>query len=706
VTFVRQTWYIQLSRQRQNLWLALLGTLLVLLVDQRIPTRYNALRRIELPLVDARFSFRQQCIARGWAPKVRVDPSLLLVVVDDRSRAALSARPPQLWSREFCRVSGSMLKAGAKVVALDFLLEYWPPGDDPSTDPKDFEALAEAQQAASEARRGGFVGGLYYNEDQEGKLFARRSSEAFRAIVGEDQMALLNLTLDIDGRYRAQELVPTPRGAKTLDLDWSAYFAPTVAERATGLVLLDAPGAYVSLSKPAVLAAAERAAPPGLADSVAPQAAPEAAAVSAAGELAAPLPTEVPVISASDKRLWINAFDPKRSFPRLSFCAVLDAVQRNDQAWLRQHLAGRVVLIGLGSKEDQDLVPLALQLEHERNDVFSGASDSHVLGVEAHALVINTLLTRQWLRSPSLLVISCETLLLCLLVAVLVRRLSIALGIVALGGVMVGHLAGAFGLFVSQGLVVPVASPLVAVLLTAAGVWLPDLSHTYWLLRRYVSSQVAEVLHNEAAQSSLGAIGRREVTVLFSDINGFSTVCEKRTPEEVFSMLNTYLSRMVTVVEAHEGWVKQFVGDEIMAVYGAIRHHADPEKAAVLTALGMLDLLKQAHLADPEEQRGFYRVKIGIHSGEVLVGNVGGSTRSEYAVLGDDVNLGARIMSMASKMGVDLLISEDVYTKVADLPGVWFEDRGEQDVKGRHGRVRVYEVSRLHQDTKEEEKRT
>jgi adenylate cyclase len=206
------------------------------------------------------------------------------------------------------------------------------------------------------------------------------------------------------------------------------------------------------------------------------------------------------------------------------------------------------------------------------------------------------------------------------------------------------------------------------------------------LLDRMVSRQVAEAVQG----GSLERAERRQITLLFSDINGFTPTCERESPERVLAMLNRYFQEMVSLIDRHGGYVKQFVGDEIMAIYGAPKPTASHPRDAVLTAIAMLERLSALQAADPEGG-GFYSAKIGINTGEAVLGSVGADERWEYAAVGDDVNLAARLESLTTKLGVDILVSKFTRDLVDQLPQGWsWKSLGVQQFKGKNSQLEVF----------------
>jgi len=343
-----------------------------------------------------------------------------------------------------------------------------------------------------------------------------------------------------------------------------------------------------------------------------------------------------------------------------------------------------VVIIGAGTKISQDLVQTPL---------------GEVYGVEAHAQVLNALLTRQFIIDFTPLQAGLCLVLLTGLGAglglALSPWLSLLLALVAEGI----YLLTMRSLFVQQAWLGPVLAPMLGLgLAWALGAalrarWKADEErYVRQLFGRYVSPAVMEVLLKDPGQAALGAVGKRKITVLFSDINGFSGHCEKKSPEAIMTMLNSYFEHMNRIIFRHGGTIKQFVGDEIMAMYGAPLDHPNSQEAAVLSAVEMMRHLESLRAADPREERGFYYIKIGIHSGDVILGNVGSLERTEYAAVGDDVNLGSRIMGLTKGFQADILISKDVYDKVSHLPGMSFVSKGAHPVKGRVEPIEIYQV--------------
>ncbi|MBS2035810.1 adenylate/guanylate cyclase domain-containing protein [bacterium] len=216
---------------------------------------------------------------------------------------------------------------------------------------------------------------------------------------------------------------------------------------------------------------------------------------------------------------------------------------------------------------------------------------------------------------------------------------------------------------------------------------------TVELFSRMVSPQVVDKVLSDPGLRQLGGVQRR-VTVLYTDINDFTPMCERHTPGEVIVLLNQYFEEMVQLIFRREGMLKQFVGDEIMVIYGAPVEQPDHAARAVETALDMLERLGQMEAAAGGED-GFFDIKVGINTGDVVVGHVGSDKHMEYAAVGDDVNLGARIMATTKKLGVKILVSEVTKREAeSHLPNVEWISHGVQSFKGKTAQMEVFEVKR------------
>lgn len=384
------------------------------------------------------------------------------------------------------------------------------------------------------------------------------------------------------------------------------------------------------------------------------------------------------------EKFLINYAGPSQTFPRVSFSQVLEWNRRNDTQRLRSVFQDKLVLVGITAKADQDFVPTPF------------SQDDPLAGVEVHANILNTLLTGQWLESR--LAWGWLFVTLVPLAWVSLRQpLGVSAGIcLLLCGLWTG---GCYHLFLKGLVISPVGLAVVAQLSTCFASYLYRFNTVEKEKRRirdtfgrYVSPDVMEAMLKFPQDHRPEQARTRRVTVLFSDINDFSTACEKLEPEEVTRRLNAYFGEMTNIIHAHQGTIIRFIGDEFMVLFGAPKENDKSEEMAVLAAIRMVERLKELAAADPKGTDGFYQVKIGIHVGEMILTSIGNELRSDYNCIGDATNMAARVLSLAKPLGATVLISEDVKDKVDGHPNLEFRDLGMQPMKGRKGQVRVFEA--------------
>ncbi|MCP4646563.1 MAG: adenylate/guanylate cyclase domain-containing protein, partial [bacterium] len=176
--------------------------------------------------------------------------------------------------------------------------------------------------------------------------------------------------------------------------------------------------------------------------------------------------------------------------------------------------------------------------------------------------------------------------------------------------------------------------------------------------------------------------------ILFSDIRNFTKYSETRSPEEVVSRLNEYFEAMSEAVFSEGGIVDKFLGDGLMAFFGAFD---DPGKPAgpiyspslpgVRAAINMLDRLEKLNQNWQKQGQETFRIGVGIHTGEVKVGNIGSHNKMEYTIIGDAVNLTSRIQEKTKALKETILVSEAVYDDLTDV--IEAEDKGIEEIRGR-----------------------
>lgn len=211
--------------------------------------------------------------------------------------------------------------------------------------------------------------------------------------------------------------------------------------------------------------------------------------------------------------------------------------------------------------------------------------------------------------------------------------------------------------------------------------------------RRYVSRDVADAMVDQPDQWLLTSGGvKRRVVVLFSDVRGFTTRSEQTDPADLVRQLNEYLTAMVEVVFRNGGTLDKFIGDAVMAHWGALGGVSVELNAsrAVIAAREMLEALERLNLKWKTEGKAGFKIGIGLHLGEVLAGEIGSPDRSEFGVIGDAVNLASRLEGLTKTFGCEVIFSDDIRCAAGIEDGVI--DLGQVQVKGRHTPGRLFAI--------------
>ena len=315
-------------------------------------------------------------------------------------------------------------------------------------------------------------------------------------------------------------------------------------------------------------------------------------------------------------------------------------------------------------------------------------------GAEVHANILETALARSAItRLPDAAVAALLALAAAASAAAMRRwrPFRSALAGLALAGV-VG--AAAWGAFVQWNLWVPAASALalIPLMYVSLGGW----SYVAEQLRRkeitrvfslYVTPQVVDYLIAHPERINLGG-ERRELTLMFTDLKGFTTISEQLSPERMTYLLNRHFTDMTDIVLEHEGTVVQFIGDAIMAFWGAPLDDEDHAYRAVAAAVAMQQRMSELRSAFAKEGLPPIYMRIGIHTGSVIVGNMGSAKRFGYTAVGDDVNLAARLEGINKLYGTGIMVSSDTAGRLQGRIALRPVDR--VIVKGKSKSIEVF----------------
>jgi adenylate cyclase len=600
--------------------------------------------RLRVASVDLLFLLRD-LVGDPGAPGRASSPVAVIAIDEETYRSPpFQDTPNALWTRDIAKVLSALVAADAKVVGFDIV---YPTSVDRFIQGFDRDFLV-ALRAASQREK--VVLGKVQHQTQPIAPFAGQRI----AVGGERNIRSLNLPSDADDVIRRMPLL----------------FA--AADGASE------PGIALELAGRSLGVAAERTA-----DGV------------ALGGWTIP--------GSADENAHVNfrrGAIPSYSLHDLVAC--LDTDRAAD--FFRSQFAGKTLLVGtILDVEDRKVTSMRWITEAEgpatgarcasqpRTDLFdSDVRRDSIPGVLIHATAARNLIERDVLAPAPAWAQHLAGFLLALIGASLALafkplRATVILGVVLVlwSGVAAASLAG--------GVILPVVLPALtaAVALAAALGWRFVVSDRDKRFLRdsfalYLAPALVDRLVDGANPPALGG-EEREVTLFFSDLAGFSTMSEGLTPEETVRIMNAYLGAMTEEVERAGGMVDKYIGDAIVALFGAplkAPDHAGRAVAAALACRARLALLNQSlgRLKDPLRQR------IGLNSGPALIGNIGSDRRFNYTAMGDTVNLAARLEGANKVFGTDILVSEST---AAAAPDVAWRELDSIRVVGRAAPVAV-----------------
>lgn len=365
------------------------------------------------------------------------------------------------------------------------------------------------------------------------------------------------------------------------------------------------------------------------------------------------------VVLEDQAALRINYVGPAGTFPTLPFHAVLAAAHSGRAM---PELRGAIVLIGVTAWTEEDLqpVPYANNYAHYLPHKGSGLMGA----TEIHANIISTLLDRAYIRSPAWL----NSLLFLLFVGALLgaayARLNLVWGLLLMIiQYFTWKLLALLTFSYAGWRVEMVPMMLLGFLLYGSTFCLRwrSLRRTLGLVQ---SEPVAHAMEQDPRKLDLGG-QESVVTVLFCDVRNFSTYGERHTAQEVVTMLNTYYTAIVPIIEAEKGTITTYIGDGIMVLFGAPVHHDDHALRAVRAAVAMVRCVREMTEIWAKLDCSEFRIGVGIHTGKAVVGSVGSPQRLNYTAIGDTVNAASRIEAENKQFGSEILISAATYATLS-----------------------------------------
>lgn len=397
-----------------------------------------------------------------------------------------------------------------------------------------------------------------------------------------------------------------------------------------------------------------------------------------------PSPTEVTfnnkVVPLSQRKLLVNFAGPTRTYP--TYTAAYVALGDYPAEKFRD----KIVLIGATTETLQDIYPTPY------------SSITLTPGVEIIANAVDTLITESYLHilppwSEIILIILAAA-----LARVIAKHPRPTIALLLLLGALAFYFAFYALLMARYRWVIPFVGPELMLFL---GVILPSLEQTIIqelakrrisnLFGRFISPKMVDQLIKTQDINSLNK--RANLTILFSDIRGFTSLSEKLNPEEVVAILNPYLAAMTDIIHKHGGTVDKYEGDAVVAFFGEPIPHADHALRASRASLEMLDVLDELNEKWKSEGKlsASMEIGIGLNSGDVFVGLLGSEKRVNYTIIGDNANLAARLQDQTKVYGYPILINESTYKAIKEELEAEFV--APTHLKGKTEQVKIYKLT-------------
>ncbi|MCS3932694.1 adenylate cyclase [Bradyrhizobium elkanii] len=563
------------------------------------------------------------------------DSPVVVVAIDGETydTPPFKGSPTQTWTREIGRVLTGITDGGAKVIGFDVIF--------PSS-------IEQSEIPFGEAPLGARMRGF----DRDYLIALRQLSDGDKLVLGEI------LSNDHPERpYRAQQLaVRTNIRALNVHTD-----ADDVIRRMPLSFSID--------GKPAPAMAVELAARAlGGKPAIAPSGATELSGYS--------VPSAVP------NTLTLNFRGMGRDVPTYSFADLRACVEKGDRDFFRHAFDGKVVLLGTALNfEDRKLTSMRLAGGYDgapatRCALPAPASTaqkarSDIAGVFVHATVVRNLIERDAVTELGFPMRTVLTIVFAAIIACAASMLAPGGAMIAWLGLTAAYTAVSITAFV-HALALPLTEPALAGLAALAMMIgyrfvLADRDERF-LRQSFAFYLAPEVINTMVASGKMPALGgeMRNVTMFFSDLSGFSSIAETMTPGELVTLMNEYLSAMTDIIESHGGYVDKYIGDSIVAMFGAPADDPAHARNAVHAALKCHEKLAELNASNPAFAGHGLSHRIGLNSGEAVVGNIGSRRRFNYTVMSDTVNVASRLEGANKYYGTAIMASETTMAQTGD----------------------------------------
>ncbi|RXT47749.1 adenylate/guanylate cyclase domain-containing protein [Bradyrhizobium betae] len=564
--------------------------------------------------------------------------------------------PTQTWTREIGRVLGSITDGGAKVIGFDVIF--------PSS-------IEQSEIAFGDAPLGDRMKGF----DRDYLITLRKLSDNGKLVLGEI------LSNDHpDAPYPAQRFA-VRNTVRALNVHTD-----------TDDVIRRMPLSFSIDDKPVPAMAVELAA---RAFGAEPQTGPSGATIL----------SNYAIPSAVPNTLTLNFRGMGRDVPVYSFADLRACVEKADRDFFRRAFDGKVVLLGtILNFEDRKLTSMRFSGGYDgtpaprcAQPVPAGTTQkarSDIAGVFVHATAVRNLIERDAITELGLPARAILTIVFAAIIAFAACMLAPGGAMIAWFGFTAVYAAVAVVTFV-HALALPLTEPALASLAAFAMMIgyrfvLADRDERF-LRKSFAFYLAPEVINTMVASGKMPALGgeMRNVTMFFSDLSGFSSIAEKMTPGELVTLMNEYLSAMTDIIEGHGGYVDKYIGDSIVAMFGAPADDPAHARNAVHAALKCHGKLAELNAGNPAFAGHDLSHRIGLNSGEAVVGNIGSRRRFNYTVMSDTVNVASRLEGANKYYGTAIMASETTMAQSGDT-FAWRELDAIR-VMGRGDAIRVFE---------------